>query len=180
MQWVRSRQLHPLLHKHGGYFANARFFLLGVFFLVVIMAMFFRGSQRCLHQRWNQRTKKARRNNSPSLGRGKHWIHFMSWSNCLYAFVDLIRVAGSCLKRHSPLPFHLNCHCFDQPTNLSQPQWRDEVDVERSSQNLWNGTFHRALFDPTTLCYKVLRLDENITCISFELLKRSSYITKRM
>ena len=105
---------------------------------------------------------------------------YISWvGQIVYAFVDLIRVAGSCLKRHSPLPFHLNCHCSDQPTNLSQPQWRDEVDVERSSQNLWNGTFHRALFDPTSLCYKVLRLDENITCISFELLKRSSYVTKR-
>ena len=44
---------------------------------------FFRGSQRCLHRRWNERTKKARRKDSPSLGRGKRWIHFMSWSNCL-------------------------------------------------------------------------------------------------
>ena len=51
--------------------------------MVVMMGMFFRGSQRCLHRRWNERTKKARRNDSPSLGRGKHWIHFMSWSNCL-------------------------------------------------------------------------------------------------
>ena len=51
--------------------------------MVVIMVVFFRGSQRCLHRRWNERTKKARRNDSPSLGRGKRWIHFMSWSNCL-------------------------------------------------------------------------------------------------
>ena len=34
MQGVRGRHLHPLLHKHGGYFANARFFLLGVFLLL--------------------------------------------------------------------------------------------------------------------------------------------------
>ena len=26
MQGVRGRQLHPLLHKHRGYIANARFF----------------------------------------------------------------------------------------------------------------------------------------------------------
>ena len=39
MQGVRGRHLDPLLHKHGGYFADARFFLLGVVFLVVIMVL---------------------------------------------------------------------------------------------------------------------------------------------